>query len=109
MAQRSRCARQPQRTLCFELNSRGARETLQQARNSTFMIQFSEEFYAFPVKRTRCGIVPLFSRQASQIGERASNSPAVAEFPKDCQALFVQCSRRGEVALIACDIALMVH
>ena len=45
-------------------------------------------------RRVRSGIIPLLSRQSSQISQRAGDAPAVTEFPKDCQALFVQCIAR---------------
>ena len=60
------------------------------ARNSAFMIQFLEDFYAFPVQGMCLWVVPLFPRQASQIRHCACNTPAISEFAKDCQRLFVQ-------------------
>src|SRR6266849_7508589 len=72
------------------------------------MIQLLEKDYAFPVQRVRTGIIPLFSRQPSQVSECAGNAPTITELPKDRQALFVQCARGCGVTLIACDIPLVV-
>ncbi len=72
------------------------------------MVHFLENLNAFPVQGGRGGIIPRFSREVSQIGERASDSPPVAEFPKNFQAPPVQCSRSSEVTLITGDISLIV-
>ena len=89
LAQGGSGAGQAQRTRGMGLGSRGACETLQQAGNSAFMIQLLENSYAFLVKRMDSGIIPLFLRQVPQIGERSGNAPAVTEFAKNYQALFV--------------------
>src|SRR5712671_1459048 len=82
---------------------------LQQAGNSAFVIQFEEKFYAFPIHRVGGGIISLFPGQASQVGECASNTPTIVEFPKDCQTLFIQYSRACTVTLFAGEIPLVVY
>ena len=72
------------------------------------MAQVFEPDQALAIQAIGCRKVSLFSNEVSQIGKRASDSPAVVEFAKGCEALLEQRPRGRQIALFTRDLALMV-
>ena len=56
----------------------------------------------------RCTI-SLFPRQATEICQRAGDTPTIIQFAKDDQRLLLQDPRHFGVTLIARDVALIVE
>ena len=72
-------AGQAKRTLGLELNGSGAGEAFEKARDSALVFEFLEDFQTFAVEGVSGGAIALFPHQVSEIGECASDAPAVAD------------------------------
>src|SRR5579864_952918 len=71
-----------QGTLGLELKGRGASETFEKPGDSALVFELLEDFQTFAIESMGRGAVALFSREIPEIGESASDTPAIAELAK---------------------------
>ncbi len=73
------------------------------------MFHLSEHLDAFAKERVRRRIVLLLPRETAEVGQSASDAPAIFELVENCEGAFVERASAGGVALIASDVTLIVQ
>ena len=85
------------------------RQSIRAGVDPTLVLHLAEQRDAFTIERVGRRIISLLAGEATEIGKRAGDSPAIIERMKHRERSFIERACASGVSLLAGDIALIVQ